>query len=514
MPPVSQQEPSFLEADYLTISRQCRSLFSVGFFLMLLLAGWGALDLFLDHTEFFFPYLMITGPALWGFWYWTKRKFIGLPILPIFLTQQTIVYTLPIFHYSKGIEPHYQDVFSTACATTGIFFLCLIAGWRGLMTRGERKPSRLDLNLGEGKDAEKKSIGLSFMLLGAAFIFHLSSRSGFIYDVLPNSLHGLMPIMRTFASAGAMLGALLGGIVISNVPGVSYKFMYWGLILLISFLSMADVLISAASSIVLSSIVGISLGTRKPPVILLLITMALVSFLNQGKTDLRLRYWVPGTLATDLSVFELPGFYLDWFETSEQAMFVSEDKNAIAVEEGLSIFERINNLQNSLYIIDVMTRKQLPALGGKTYAIIPPLFVPRALWPDKPRAHQGQAILNVDFERQRDEEETYKVYIAWGLLPEAIANFGVWAGPVVLGLVMGMGIGWLERISLHKRILSVEGMTLGGLLLITAGSYEMVASVYLTSTFQFLVAVTLAGTILYYAFRKDPNQVSRKLRKY
>ena len=60
-----------------------------------------------------------------------------------------------------------------------------------------------------------------------------------------------------------------------------------------------------------------------------------------------------------------------------------------------------------------------------------------------------------------------------------------------------------------KRVMSVEGFILGGLLLITAGSYEMVASVLLTSTFQFLVAVTVAGSGLFILFKKEQEEETK-----
>lgn len=504
-------EPSFLDADYATTSRQARSLFQGGYMIVFLLTFWGGLSLFLDYTDFFLPYLVIVVPALWGFWYWSRQQINGIPILPIFITQQAVVYTLPLFHYNQEIEPYYQKALMSSCLLTGLFFIFLMGGWKLTMSRGKRKPSRFNLSLGQGEEGELKSLKLSFLLLGTALTFHLGTRSGFIYEMMPDSLEGLISIMRTFASAGAMLGALLGGIVIGNIPKIGSKIIYWTLILGICLLSMVDVLISPASSIILAAIVGISLGTRKPPILLLVVTFSLVGFLNQGKTDLRQRYWVEGTLSTELQVSELPAFYLDWINTSQRVMFGDKVK-AASTEEGMSIFQRINNLQNTLYVVDAMERRNLPALNGETYALIPPLFVPRAFWPNKPRAHEGQAILNVKFKRQASMEDTYRVYIAWGLLPEAVGNFGVWLGPVILGLIMGMSIGWLERVSLHKKILSVEGMTLGGLLLITAGSYEMVASVFLTSTFQFVIAVTIAGIILYQAYKNDVASPRRRLR--
>ena len=149
---------------------------------------------------------------------------------------------------------------------------------------------------------------------------------------------------------------------------------------------------------------------------------------------------------------------------------------------------------------------------GKTYALIPPLFIPRVFWPDKPRTHEGQVMLNLHFGRQATIEQTEQTYIAWGLLPEAVGNFGIVGGPIFLGGILGWILGWLERVSLYKRIFSVEGLILIGTLLLFAGSYEMVASVLLTATFQFLVAVMIGGLMLLAVFGRSEQPESHYAR--
>ena len=503
---VTPDNVSFVDATYSDTSHQARGLFQGGYYALLGLFVLGLITLVITYASYAIPFLLISAPALWGYHYWLKQNRKGLPILPIFLTQQALVYAMPLFAYRHEIPSNYEKVLLTSSIITALFFLCLMGGWSFAVNRGERKGSKFDLSLGKGLEAEHKCFTLAMGLLFLAVLFHFCSRTGLIWDLLPASLRGLFPIIRTFASASAMLGALLGGLVLGKVSEPGKKMMFWILILIICLFSMADVLISAASSIVLASIVGMALGKGKPPWALLAVTMAIVAFLNLGKTDLRERHWVPGTLTTELHFEKMPEFYLDWIETSSSVMFGSSEKNSVAPEEGMSIFERINNLQNTLYVVDAIEYKNRPILAGETYALIPPLFIPRALWKNKPFAHEGQSILNVHFERQASKEDTEKVFIAWGLLPEAIGNFGVWGGPIIFGFMLGAGLGWLERTSMRKRVMSVEGFILGGLLLITAGSYEMVASVLLTSTFQFLVAVTIAGSGLYILFKRESEE--------
>jgi hypothetical protein len=120
------------------------------------------------------------------------------------------------------------------------------------------------------------------------------------------------------------------------------------------------------------------------------------------------------------------------------------------------------------------------------------LLVPRVLWPDKPRGHEGQVLLNVHFGRQ-DEDSTLTTYIAWGLLPEAYGNFGPIAGSIFLGGCLGFLFAWIENVSARKLIVSMEGFLLISALMNMMNSFEMVASILVTSTFQSMVVIVLAS---------------------
>jgi|GEM_PF-643335 len=492
---------SFLGANYGTISTQARPLFEIGWMFMLIAVIIGTVAIYAKAPWLTTSFLVITVPALIGIRLWSKEKSIGLPIFPIFLVQQAIVYSIPVFAYADGIEDRYQEIFLLSASLSGIFYLCLYWGWKFATKNTTPKKSKLNLSLGEGKDADSKILNLAFALLAASLFYHILWRTGIWEAYIANSIGGLASIIRTFSAAAAMLGALLGGIVIGKLPSAGRKFLFWFLVISLAVISLIDVLLSDASRVVIAAVVGMALGKGRPPWMILIVTFAIVGFLNPGKTAIREQYWQRGTNSTELSFAQLPGFFGDWVSISASIMVGSSEEDEGPKQEGHSVFKRIDNIQNTLFVVDAIQRVGRPILKGKTYTLIPQLFIPRAVWKGKPRAHLGQAHLNVDFGRQRNMEATHKVYIAWGLLPEAIGNFGVWPGPIILGLIMGMLIGWLERISLKKRILSVEGLTLGGLLLITAGSYEMVASVLLTSTFQFLVAVGAAGFGLYVIFQ-------------
>ncbi len=506
---------NLLGADYGTISTQARPLFETGWVFMCIGMIIGTFSLYLASPSLMPAFLVIVVPALIGIKLWAKEEHIGLPIFPIFLVQQAIVYALPVFAYrERSIESNYEPIFLLSASLTGIFFLTFYIGWKFTKKRTKSKISKFNLSLGEGEDSDAKILNLAFALLGAALSFHIVWRSGIWDAIFDPYLGRFLSLLRTFSAAASMLGALLGGIVIGKIPTGSRRIIFWSLVGSLAVISLIDVLLSDASRVVIAAVVGMALGKGKPPWALLIVTFSIVGFLNPGKTEIRVRYWESGTNSTNLSFTELPTFFGDWVGISMNLMFGDKDKDESKKEEGHSVLKRIDNLQNTLFVVDAIQRRKRPILKGKTYIIIPQLFIPRSVWKDKPIAHLGQQHLNLDFGRQKTIEETLRVFLAWGVLPEAIGNFGVIPGPIFLGLTMGALIGWLERISQKKRILSVEGLTLGGLLLITAGSYEMVASVLLTSTFQFLVAVGAAGFGLYVIFQgKDVDAKDERVAK-
>jgi hypothetical protein len=171
---------------------------------------------------------------------------------------------------------------------------------------------------------------------------------------------------------------------------------------------------------------------------------------------------------------------------------------AAAAKENQTLLARVNNLQNLLYVIDAETVQKIEPLHGATYSVIPLLLIPRILLTDKPRSHEGQIMLNVHFQRQ-DLNSTFETYIAWGLLPEAYGNFGPLTGAIVLGVVMGLLFAFLEKWTANKLVVSMEGFIGFTMFLGFANSYEMVASVLVTSIFQALVPV--AGAMLPFSRR-------------
>ncbi len=427
------------------------------------------------------------------------------------LVQQAVIYALPLVVLDPGLDVTSAQVIVMSGIGVTLFLACLSIGWSQGREAGALKTARGRIQLG-GRRMEQ-AFPLAAGLLAVALLFQIGARTGLIYQLLPGGLEGLFSVIRTFASVAGMVGALFGGLIVGGRRHLALALPFWTLVVAICALSIADVLLSAATGTVLAALIGLALGKQRVPVAVLVVTFGVLAFLNLGKFVMRERHWGEETNTTTVTLAELPGFYAEWMATSSALLLGGGNDFAEGDEEGQSMLDRIDNFQNMTFVVQATENRNIPLLWGETYMVIPKLFIPRVLWANKPGVHEGQALLNLHFGRQATIEQTERTYIAWGLLPEAIGNFGLWGGSIGLGLAMGFGMGWLERVSRRKSLLSVEGMVLSCMMLLTVASFEMVASVYLTSMFQALIAVTLGGLLVRWFFG-PPMQQRRSKRSH
>ena len=93
--------------------------------------------------------------------------------------------------------------------------------------------------------------------------------------------------------------------------------------------------------------------------------------------------------------------------------------------------------------------------------------------------------------RQGSRAETERTYISWGLLPEAVGNFGPIFGPFLIGVVFGVAIRLVELLGANQDLLSKPGLESLVLMVLAMGSYEMVASTFIAAAFQIVVLIEL-----------------------
>lgn len=447
-------------------------------------------------------FALISIGSCFGLWVWSGRA-IGLPLLPLMFAQNLLLYALPILVNGPMMAAYPPAIEMQAGVDVLIFSLALVAGWSVGMTLFETSEGFCFALAEFRREGARKLRLICLALVGFATAYNLADRGGLgatIYTLLPaGSMSIVTALLAAAASCGFFIGALLigGGEMHGPVKGF-----FWLMLAANCYVAASSFLLSAACIYVLSVAIGLFWSSGRIPLRFLVLIALVFGFLNIGKDTMRDRYWrINGTTdIPDFTLSAMPGLYSQWIDASldalagkRRALGQADGEMGIgqAPEDDHSLLARLNNLQNLFYVLRAEGQLHLSPLHGATYMIIPGLFMPRVLDPNKPRTHEGQVMLNVHFQRQ-DLAATEETYIAWGLLPEAVGNFGPNLGGLILGLVLGVAFAGLEKWTARKLVISFEGFVGFTLFLGIANSYEMVASVLVTSLEQALICVGVA----------------------
>ena len=491
--------PAVVDCTLGEVNDKSRRLIAVATVSVGLVAVFGTGLLLFIRVNYALPFVMMMGPTWGGLQFWRATKGFGLPLLPVLFIQEALIYAAPVVFFNPSIENYSSEILWRSAVAGLVSVVAACAGWWFGSELLKPASSRFHFAVYQPGFGANRMLGLGLKLLCLGVAFDAMGASGLIWKLLPGNWTGLYPVLRTFAGAANSLGAVLGGIGLGSRGGGVSRVLFWLLFWTEFLLSVRDTLMSSGMTLVIGLVVGLAIGRRRLPWGFLMVAAAIVAFLNFGKFPMREKY-TPDTAGRTLE--NLPSFYLEWVNESLRLLNLKqlgEDKVNILGEgeEGQWMFMRVDNLQNLLFVVDAIESGGVEPLWGKSYWSIPKLVVPRLLWPDKPRTHEGQVLLNLYYGRQANVEETERTCVAWGLLPEAVGNFGVVWGPIGFGLVAGLICGVIEVWSVKKRLLSLEGFLCLAFLMQLAGSFEMVASVFVTSTFQLICAVTMAGLGVY-----------------
>jgi hypothetical protein len=125
------------------------------------------------------------------------------------------------------------------------------------------------------------------------------------------------------------------------------------------------------------------------------------------------------------------------------------------------------------------------------------MLVPRILYPNKPRAHDGTYMLSIYYGLQ-DQKATATTTIAFSLVSEAFANFGYLG---VAGLAIGIGalLGLATRLSAYDTGLSVRlcfALICLQCLYLSADSASIFVSTFSQSLFILAIGAALLSTLL------------------
>jgi hypothetical protein len=126
----------------------------------------------------------------------------------------------------------------------------------------------------------------------------------------------------------------------------------------------------------------------------------------------------------------------------EEEEFENEDKEGISNEISKG-FARAGD--DSLEVVLEKTPQEVPFWNGESYSGLPYIFIPRALWNDKPSRHIWNKFgRTYGFISSND----FQTSVAVGYLAEGYMNFGC-LGMYTVALLMGFIIAAVERLSYY-----------------------------------------------------------------
>ena len=448
--------------------------------LALALSAW----LLLAFPERLLPFLGAVIPGLLIVQAWQKRDDAVLPVLPLYVLVQIVVYVLPLV-FPKVVADWRVEItpalLERCTLPLLLWFSALWVGWLAI-PRAWAQFRRGSLFSFVSSGVGRIPHGLLVLTLVLSFLLNQSE----FWEVFGDFGRVLISPIRTASGLASVVGCFLGSYEWSR-GSLQSRWLWFGLVAAMLSGGLSSLLLSAVQAPLLALMLGLWLGRARQALAITLSLLLIFAFLQQGKYVLRERYWSGSGLTPPSNPITLAQ---EWIEASLTP--VKSDKKA--TDRGL-FSSRLNNLQNLLYVEQSLSRGT-PTLGGESLTVIPEVLVPRLFNQDKVRSQQGQVILNLHFGRQRSLKDTFTAYIAWGLLPEGIGNFGSTAGPLLFGFATGGLIRCTENLSRGQRLLTTPGLLSVVLMVLWLTSFEMVASTFLAAAEQLILLVLVSSWLL------------------
>jgi hypothetical protein len=436
--------------------------------------------------------LLIGAACMYPVYLWCAGRVRGMPVFPFFSLTYLWTFSLPLLSNNPNVLKYSPEQHLYAGVTAAIFLICGTVVWIQLVkSPGVTKPYR----------ALKAETAETFFIaiVGAGALLNMYVIGG--WTGIPDKL---FTIVR-----GIILGLSFLGIFVlayrcgeGSLPRSKAR-------IFVTFLALN--IISAAASLILKtaltlfllSVIAFVIGGRKLPLIAVMIGLVALLPLHYGKHEMRHKYW-SGNSSHYVQPWEYPVWFQEWSGYAVENLNPKPNRYEPKKEKKESFIER-----SSVIHMLMMAQEKIPAqytyVGGATYAIIPLLFVPRALLPNKIRSHEGTHMLNIHIHRQT-YQDTLKTTIAWGLLPEAYANFGL-VGCAAIGAILGAFYGAVTRLAIGTPAFSARTMFCVLVLSLALASTEWTAGVYAATLFQSSVPILGIRTAFMKLQRPSPEKL-------
>ena len=436
--------------------------------------------------------LLIGVACMYPIYLWCANKVRGMPVFPFFSLTYLWTFCLPLLSDNPNVLKYSPAQHLYAGISTAVFLLSGTAVWVQLVkSEGVTKPFRAL----KAKSAETFFIAI----VGLGALLNMYVVGGW---------HGIPDNLFTIVR-GIILGLSFLGIFVlayrcgegSTPPSKARIFLLFLALNIIS--AAASLILKTALTLFLLSVIAFVIGGRKLPVIPMMIGLVLLLPLHYGKHEMRHKYWSAKGAAHYVQPWEYPAWFQEWNVYAMSNIHPTPNRYE-KKEKKESFIDR-----SSVVHMLMMAQEKIPShysyVSGETYAIIPLLFIPRALNPAKIRSHEGTHMLNIHIHRQT-YHDTLKTTIAWGLLPEAYANFGL-IGCAGIGAALGAFYGFVTRLAIGTPAFSARTMFCVLVLSLALASTEWTAGVYAATLFQ--SSVPILG--IRFVFMKWQNPTLKKL---
>jgi hypothetical protein len=243
-------------------------------------------------------------------------------------------------------------------------------------------------------------------------------------------------------------------------------------------------------STLLLALIGYVSSSRRLPIAPIVLILPVIAVLHSGKSAMRDKYWVGAHVSPGIT--DLPGFFSEWIGHGLTPRPADDPSDTESLAGRL--FERASLFQ-MLCLVTERTPNPFPYLSGESYRYLPAQLIPSLLWPDKPSSLLSNTLLAVHY-RLVPEDNTFTVSIAFGMIAESYANFGL-IGCALLGVVLGFGYKRLSQAAVGCPQFSAIGLFT---ILLAAWSFqvEQIFASWVVSLIQ--AAIVVIGVPL--AFRR------------
>ncbi len=400
----------------------------------------------------------------------SRREWGLLPIMPLHGLFYSLIFGMPVFSSKLDWSRVTSSVITDALFLTVLGLICLFVGYyasRGLYSRSHRPIKFLN------EVSTERRIWVAWLLFS-------------IYMLLQ-----LVPVLSLLPTVGQLttpLGYLSTGMLFllayENI--VSKKH----LILLASAIafSLAIKLLSGSLAQVVFLLVFLGIlywgKNRTLPWGFIFISCLIALLLNPIKQTYREYTWVEVGSAPQSNVFRASMFFKATYDHYANDDFTTSD----GIDTG--VVNRIGHSITAFADVINMTPEQVPYWLGGSYQTLWTSFIPRFLWPGKPRATIGNEFGHRYMQLTPGDTSTSH-NLPW--LAEFYANFGT------LGVVAGMfAVGVLFRFLVQKLSVPISssieyvlGATVTFSLFYAESNFALMAGAVLTPYLSLLLVLWL-----------------------